>query len=217
MFRYCKKYQELADKIVREKFGYAAVYHGKYKDYGVFSRIFSDSRVRYVGISLMLMDEKGAVSYITAWEDIKKINKKIRNKQSEIRAQKLYNMFMRKYDAGKYKLKEKKYLEYLKFLDMNNWDENVFTNLRKEIVLCWLEATYRFNDEIAIFKRVRHYSNCTNVMYFVGERIQTTNYVEIDNNIHDIVSIVTPEFIKRRRRYIKNKLIKKGGNYENQI
>ena len=67
MWKYCKRYQEIADAVAKELHHYAAYYVGKYEEQGVFGFIDEDSAIRCTGCYTyyLLIDKEGNTQEIS--------------------------------------------------------------------------------------------------------------------------------------------------------
>ncbi len=171
MWKYCKRYQEIADAVAKELHHYAAYYVGKYEEQGVFGFIDEDSAIRCTGCYTyyLLIDKEGNTQEISV--DVREYEKSIlhkvnRSKRNE--GKKIYNKLLGKLERRNYTMDEKKYLQYLSALDLNNIDDDTYALLPKQTIFLWLEAAYRYKDEIAIFRTSIEYSDGWEYEYIVA-------------------------------------------------
>ncbi len=226
MFRYTQKMQVIADKTAKEHNRYAAEYIGTYHEYGVFEEMNIDSRIRCEGApAFMLMDDTGATKYVCnfnstymgSFDIIDHLKKHTGRRKGES----LYKNLMRKLEIGDYSHESKEYLEYLQFLDLENWNKEEHNMLPIDSVYAWLLAAHRNNDEIAVFKELHTYSDGTEYSYFVAIRdlfIRTEEHIEKEYKIprdwemvvkpetNDRVTqeiLLSPEALEKRRRLVE--------------
>lgn len=173
MWKYCKRYQKIADAVAKESHHYAAYYIGKYEEQGVFGFIYGDSAIRYTGCHAyyLLIDVGGntqeiSVSFCSGEYEQSILHKVKRSKRNE--GKRIYNKLLNKLERKNYTIDEKKYLQYLFALDLNNIDDDTYTLLPKQTIFLWLEAAYRHNDEIAIFRTSVEYSDGWEYEYIVA-------------------------------------------------
>ncbi len=182
MFKYSDIYQRIADDIARQHRFYAAYYKGTYKDYGVFGFIYYDSRTRYTGsYRFLLMDENGKTQMRCVGGSPKQYKHSILPRikyESDDRREQIYDELMTKLAKGDYSKKTKKYLQYLYDLDLHNWNEERYVLLSRESVLLWLEASQRFDDEIAIFRERCKINDGWGYRYIVAIRDIFTKHIE---------------------------------------
>lgn len=181
MFRYSKKYQEIADRFAIESNYEASYFIGTYHEYGVFGHMHLDSRVRFSGApSYILIDVEGNVQWVCNFQDTFMgsfdIMKNTKKWHTTLKGKKVYDKMMQKLETGNFSQTEYAYLQYLKSLDLYNWDEEKYRYLSQETMFIWLEVANRLNEEIAIFKRTEEFVNGIEISFFVAFRDRFLQY-----------------------------------------